>query len=252
MAMNTPSHPTGSIDYVACLALVHKALRRQRGLILLQAAGGVIGTVLTPVLLGLIALLMMFYIVILVLLNKDVAAEHMGVTAFFVFLLIYAVLFFFAWKREKTIRSYYYKSSQKKPPEEFCPPGTTVPLYYIPLGSDLMHDDVPPHWLIRLPSIWAGLLVRVWLQWQVYRYVKKADAGTAALFLLELARAGESVNTDKLSADQWPHPRLHVALSVLFILDLAAINTNWSKVWLHHTTMDQLGLVRSQDKAIAP
>ena len=115
-----------------------------------------------------------------------------------------------------------------------------------------MHDDVPPHWLIRLPSIWAGLLVRVWLQWQVYRYVKKADAGTAALFLLELARAGESVNTDKLSADQWPHPRLHVALSVLFILDLAAINTNWSKVWLHHTTMDQLGLVRSQDKAIAP
>ncbi len=250
--MNTPSHPARSIDYVTCMALIHKALRRQRGLILLQAAGGVIGMVLTPVLLGLLALTMMFYIAIWVMLSQDVAAEHWGLAIFLVFVVIYVGLFLLAWKREKAIRIYYYQSNQKKPPEEYCPPGTTTPIYYIPLGTDLMNDDVPPHWLIRLPSIWASLLVRVWLQWQVYRYVQKADAGTAALLLLELARAGESVNMDKLSATQWPHSRLHVALSVLFILDLAAINTNWSKVWLHHTTMDQLGLVRSQDKAGAP
>lgn len=250
--MNTLGHPAHSLDRRACLALVQRALRRQRGLILLQGLGAVIGMVLTPVLLGLLALIMMFYLVFLVLLSGDVVAEHLGLLAFLLFVLIYSGLVFVAWKRETAIRRYYYQSSQKRPPAGFCPPGTAAPLYYIPLGTDLMNDDVPPHWLIRVPSIWAGLLVRVWLQWQVYRYVKNADTDTAAQLLLELARAGESVNMEKLTADQWPRPRLHVALSVLFILDLAAINTTWSKVWLHGTTLDQLGVAKLEGEAKVP
>ena len=250
--MNTAGVPGPPLDYLACKALVRKALRRQRGLILLQALGGVLGLVLTPVLLGLLALIMMFYLVFLVLLAGDVAAEHLGLAAFLLFVLIYFGLVLVAWRRERTIRSYYYQSSQKRPPDGFCPPGTASPPYYIPLGTDLMHDDVPPHWLIRLPSIWAGLLVRLWLQWQVYQYVKNADAGTAAQLLLELAHAGGSMTMEKLSTDQWPRPRLHMALCVLFILDLVAVNTAWSKVWLHGTTLDQLGLAKLENPISGP
>ncbi len=242
--MNTAGCPDRPIDYLTCIALVRKALRRQRGLILLQAAGAVVGLLLTPVLLGLLALIMMFYLVFLVLLAGDTAAEHLAVAAFILFLLIYAGLVMFAWKREKAIRSFYYQSSQKRPPEGFCLPGTAAPLYYIPLGTDLMNDDVPPHWLIRLPSIWAGILVRVWLQWQIYNYVKTADTTAAAQLLEDLARAGGSINLDKLSNEKWPRPRLHAALSILFILDLAAVSTNWSKVWLHGSTMEQLGIAK--------
>jgi energy-coupling factor transporter transmembrane protein EcfT len=227
-----------------CRALILEARHRHRRNILIKAALGIAGTIITPLIAGAVATLMMFYIVIwLIVVGSAGVALHIGLIVFGIWVLFYIGLMVTAWKRERSARSFYYKTSERRPPNDLFPPAIIGPPYYIALGMDLLADDVPPHWMIRIPCFWAEIMVKAFLQWKVYRYAAAADIAPAAEIILRLAKApGASIEVDPLVDEHLSKPMLHSALCVLMILDIAALNTDWSKVWLNSGVREELGL----------
>jgi hypothetical protein len=235
-------HPP--ITLPACQIVIHNALRKNRRNILIKAVVGISGALITPILISAVATLMMFYIVIWIIVvgSADVALR-IGAGIFAVWVLFYLGLMVVAWKREWVTRNFFYQSSERRPPTDIFPRSIPGPIYYIPLGMDLLQDDVPPHWLVRIPCFWADILVKARLQWKVYRFAANEDHVSAAQIILAIAQApGASIDVDPLMNHGMTKPQIHAALCTLMILDLAALNTDWSKVWLNRAVREQLGL----------
>ena len=248
--MNSLSAQHPPVTLTDCNAVIADALRKHRRNIFIKAAVGISGALITPVLVGLVAMLMMFYIVIWIIVvgSADVAL-HIGAAIFAVWVLFYAGLMVVAWKQEWVARNFFYQSSQRCPPPALFPQGIPTPIYYISLGMDLLQDDVPPHWLLRVACFWADILVKASLQWKIYRFAARQDHLLAARIIFAIAQApGASIEVDPLLDQPMTKPQLHAALCVLLILDLAAVNTDWSKVWLNRVVREELGLPPEPEK----
>jgi hypothetical protein len=239
---NTPAESL-ILTLPVCRDLIHAALRKHRRYIVLKAGFGILGLLLTPILAGLVAMLIAFYIVIWIIVVATLnAAVEILLIVFGIWVLFYIVLMVIAWERERTLRRFFYESIERRPPPDLFPP-RREPLYYIQLGADLMQDDIPPPWLIRIPCYWADVLIKALLQSKVYHFAAKADHLPAAAALRQIAGAPEaSLEVDALLPEMRSKESLHSALCVLLILDLAELNTNWSKVWLNRGVREQLGL----------
>ena len=242
--MNSISPQTPGITLPACTAIIADALRTHRRNILIKAAVGLTGALLTPVLVGAVATLMMFYIVIwIIVVGSASVAIHIGLAIFAVWVLLYGGLMIVAWKREWTTRCFFYQSSERRPPIDLFPSTIKAPRFYIPLGMDLLQDDIPPHWLIRIACFWADIMVKARLQWSVYRFAAQADSVPAAEIILAIGQApGASIEVDPLINQRITKEQLHAAICVLMILDIAALNTDWSKIWLNRAVREKLGL----------
>ncbi len=224
--------------------MIADAVRKNRRNILIKGVIGTVGAFLTPMLAGAVAILMMFYIVIwIIVVGSAAVAVHIGAAIFVVWVLFYMGLMVAAWKHEWVARNFFYQSSERRPPADLFPRDMAGPVFYIPLGMDLLQDDVPPHWLLRIACFWAYILVKATLQWKVFRFAANADHVSAARIMLAIANAsGSSIEVDPLLNNGMTKPQLHSALCTLMILDLAALNTDWSKVWLNRPVREQLGL----------
>ncbi|MGC9260778.1 MAG: hypothetical protein ACP5I8_11990 [Phycisphaerae bacterium] len=235
------------ITLPVCRDLIHVALRRQRRHIFIKAGVGILGIFLTPILGGVVAMLMAFYIVIwiIVVATLNVAVEIL-LLVFGLWVLFYIVLMMLAWQRERTLRRFFYQSIERRPPPDLFPP-LREPPYYIPLGPDLLEDDVPAPWLIRIPCFWTNIVIKALLQWQVWHFAATVDLLPAAVAIRQIAGAPEaSLAVEALRSELRSNESLHSALCVLLILDLAELNTNWSRVWLNRSVREQLGLELSE------
>ena len=244
VCVNSIGPKTPGVALLACNAIIIEALRTHRRNILIKAAVGLSGALLTPVLVGAVATLMMFYIVIwIIVVGSASVAIHIGLAIFAVWVLFYGGLMIVAWKREWTTRIFFYQSSERRPPVDLFPLTVKSPRFYIPLGMDLLQEDIPPHWVIRIACYWADIMVKARLQWDVYRFAAQADRVPAAEIILAISQAtGASIQVDPLINDRMTHEQLHAAICVLIILDIAALNTDWSKIWLNRAVREKLGL----------
>ncbi len=215
---------------------VQRIDRRRRGLmwgVILRAAGGACGALLTPLILIAIAT-GFFYLLVIVFIAYT--TMHQREIIFGIFLsiiyLIYLGMLAWAFRSEYQTGLFLYQGAQRRPPADLIVQTKMEPFLYVPIGLDLLHDDAPVSLLMKLPVYWARILARAWIQWQVYRSIKNENPMPAAQILTELARHAQGVNTEALLNDGAQLAVLHPPLTYLMVLDMIGISPAWSKVWL--------------------
>ncbi len=217
-------------------ALERMLLRRERGhgwRIAAALAAELIGAIITPVLLVIVLTLLLFYMVIFIIISAPRDAYKIGISLAAAILVLYLLLFVISLHREWRIRRHFLALSEKRPPPDFLPPGAHGLPFYVSLTPDLYDDDVPPPWLLRLPSFWASMLVKDFLQWRVYRSVRGADRKRAAQIVRKLSTDRRTPLIEELCHNGESPASIFSPLCYLLTMDVISINSDWTKAWLN-------------------
>jgi hypothetical protein len=192
-----------------------------------------IGAMITPILLVIVLTLLLFYMVIFIIISAPHDVYKIGISLAAAILVFYLLLFVISLRREWRIRRHFLALSEKRPPPDFPPAGAHGPPFYVSLTPDFYDDDVPPPWLLRLPSFWASMLVKDFLQWRVYRSVRGVDRKRAAQIVRKLSTDRRTPLIEDLCNQGESPASIFLPLCYLLAMDVISINSDWTKAWLN-------------------
>ncbi|MCL5769779.1 MAG: hypothetical protein M1588_00455 [Planctomycetes bacterium] len=226
--------PTDPAPMVELLRILRRHERRQFGRITLALVLGSIGAVLSPLLLVVVAALFLFYFVMEAILLSTVGSVYAIVTGLTIGLtVLYFVGLVISLRKEWVTHRHFLGLSEKRPPEGMRPPAITGPEFYISLSPDLIEDDVPPSWALRLPTFWASILIKAWMDRSIYYAVTSADRYQAAHILWKLAGEAYPPSLEELGFPKDSMPKIFLPLCYLLVLDIINLNELWTKAWVN-------------------
>jgi hypothetical protein len=219
------------------------ARRRQRHKIRILFSGimALFGAGVLPLLLILLITGCLSYLIILVTVVFSAGAAWKSFLVMASILtLVYLILLAISFRNAWTLRWYFFSDSERRPSKDWLNGVVQQPLFYAPLGIDLLDDDAPQPMLLRLTARSANALAKFLLQWKLSKSLVPLDSGRCPELLKKIISVGGSCKMQNLLEPDQALASLHDPITYLLVLDILSINELWTNTWISSSCRERL------------